>query len=125
MSRKKIVIIEDSSFVLNVYRHKLQGEGYDIFTSVDGESGLGLVESVQPDLVVLDLGLPRMSGVEVLQAIRRRSSPGELPVLVLSGSYSGQAVDAAWAAGATNVLSKSGDTPKRVVEVIRQTLAAA
>lgn len=125
ITRKKIAIIEDSGFVVSVYRAKLQSEGYDIQVAADGEAGLALVNSIEPDLVVLDLGLPKLSGVAVLQEIRIQGRFKALPVYVLSGAYGAQAVDAAWAAGATGVLSKSADTPNAVVEVIRAALAAA
>jgi CheY-like chemotaxis protein len=124
MSSKRIVIIEDSGFIANVYRAKLRGEGYEIHVCVDGESGLALVNQLDPDLVMLDLGLPRMSGVDVLGHIRRQARFAALPVIVLSGAYAGKVVDQAWAAGATGVLSKSADTPKHVVDVIRTALAA-
>ena len=124
MARKRIVIIEDSALIVSVYRHKLQGEGYDIHVGSDGESGLALVNELHPDLVVLDLGLPRMSGLDVLIRIRQQAQFGKLPVFVLSGAYSGSVVDQAWEAGATSVLSKAADTPNRVVDIIRGALAA-
>jgi DNA-binding response OmpR family regulator len=122
MDKKRIVIIEDSRIVVSIYRAKLQGEGFEVFASGDGEAGLSLVNEVDPDLVMLDLGLPRMSGVDVLRAIRCQDRFEGLPVLVLSGSYNGPVVEAAWAAGATGVLSKAGDTPNRVVDSVRAAL---
>lgn len=123
MSKKNIVIIEDSSFIASIYRAKLQGEGYAIHVASDGETGLDLVARIAPDLVILDLGLPGMSGVEVVTALRADPRFADLPVFVLSGAYS-QAIEDAWAAGATGVLSKSTDTPNKVVEVLRAALAA-
>lgn len=124
MERKKIVIIEDSNFIVSVYRSKLQGEGYDVHVGADGETGLALIGKVKPDMVVLDLGLPKMSGYEVLTHLRGHQEFAALPVLVLSGAYSGAAVDAAWQAGATAVMCKAGSTPNKVVETIRATMAA-
>lgn len=123
MGKKSIVIIEDSRFIASVYRSRLQGEGYGIHVAADGETGLELVERLTPDLVILDLGLPGMSGVEVVTALRAQPRFAELPIFVLSGAYS-QAIEEAWAAGATGVLSKSTDTPNKVVEVLRAALAA-
>jgi CheY-like chemotaxis protein len=123
MTRKHIVIIEDSRFIASVYRAKLQGEGYGIHVAPDGESGLELVDRLAPDLVIVDLGLPGMSGIEVLADLRAQARFASLPVFVLSGAYS-QAIEDAWKAGATGVLSKSTDTPNKVVEVLRAALAA-
>jgi len=125
MTSKRIVIIEDSPFIASVYRAKLQGEGYDIRVAVDGETGLALVNELQPDLVVLDLGLPKMTGVEVLARIRQQPRFERLPVFVLSGAYGSQVICQARAAGATAILSKAGDTPNKVVDVIRAALVAA
>ena len=123
MPKKHIVIVEDSRVIASVYRTRLQGEGYGIHAAADGETGLELVERLEPDLVILDLGLPRMSGVEVVAHLRAQPRFAELPIFVLSGAYS-QAIEDAWAAGATGVLSKSTDTPNKVVEVLRAALAA-
>ena len=123
MAKKCIVIIEDSRFIASVYRSRLQGEGYGIQVAADGETGLELVERLEPDLVILDLGLPGMSGVEVVTHLRAQPRFAELPIFVLSGAYS-QAIEESWAAGATGVLSKSTDTPNKVVEVLRAALAA-
>jgi DNA-binding response OmpR family regulator len=125
VARKRIVIIEDSRVIVSIYRSKLQGEGYEIHVGADGDVGLDLIDRIEPDLVVLDLGLPKVGGIEVLQRIRAQERFGGLPVLVLSGAHSGRAVEEAWEAGATQVLSKSTDTPNRVVQLIRTTLTAA
>ena len=124
MARRSIVIVEDSGVIASIYRAKLQGEGYDIHIAKDGEPGLALVDRLAPDLVMLDLGLPRMSGLEVLTRIRQQPRFATLPVLVLSGAYT-QAIEEAWTAGATGVLSKSASTPNMVVDVIRGALTAA
>lgn len=124
MDRRKILIIDDSAFVASVYRNKLGSAGYEVHVAGDGESGLALLDRVHPDLVVLDLGLPRMDGHEVLRRIRAQARFAQLPVYVLSGSYGGESVDQAWAAGASGVLCKAAETPNRVVEIIRGALAA-
>ena len=67
---KKILIIEDDQVVANVYRNKLAVEGYATEVTLDGETGLKMVRSLKPDLVLLDLMLPGISGVDVIKAIR-------------------------------------------------------
>ena len=61
---KKILIIEDDQIVANVYRNKLTVQGYQTEIALDGETGLKTMRTLQPDLIVLDLMLPKMSGVE-------------------------------------------------------------
>ena len=67
---KKILIIEDNQIVANVYRNKLAVEGYQVEVALDGETGLKLMRTFQPDMIILDLMLPKMSGVDVIKQIR-------------------------------------------------------
>ena len=83
---KKILIIEDEQIVANVYRNKLVVEGYLAEIALDGESGLKLMRTFQPDAVVLDLILPKMSGLEVINKIRSDQEFFELPIIVLSNT---------------------------------------
>ena len=73
---KKILIIEDNQIVANVYRNKLVVEGYQTEIALDGETGLKLMRTFQPDIMILDLMLPKMSGVDVIgKSAARRISP--------------------------------------------------
>ena len=84
---KKILIIEDEQIVANVYRNKLVVEGYLAEIALDGESGLKLMRTFQPDAIVLDLILPKMSGIEVINKIRGEPEFSKLPIIVLSNTY--------------------------------------
>lgn len=121
---KRILIVEDDALVARIYRIKLQQEGYDVEVAVDGESALQLLASEPPDLVLLDLGLPTLSGVEVLKAIRSGAMTASLPVVVLSNSYVTAVVQAAWKAGANKCLSKASTTPRVLVDVVHGMMTA-
>lgn len=116
---KKILIIEDDQLVANVYRNKLVVEHYEVETAVDGETGFDAIQSFQPDVVILDLMLPKMSGLEVLTKIRAQADMKQLPVIVFSNTYLTNMVQQAWKAGATKCLSKANCTPRQVIEVVR------
>src|SRR5580692_11786786 len=118
---KKILIIEDDQILTNVYRNKLSVEGYQVEASVDGESGLKLMRTFQPDAIVLDLMLPKMSGVEVIKQIRSEPEFSKLPIIVFSNIYLNNMIQEAWKAGATKCLSKTSCTPKDFLDVMRQT----
>ena len=109
---KKILIIEDDQIVANVYRNKLVVEGYLAEIALDGESGLKMMRTFQPDAIVLDLMLPKMSGVEVIKQIRGEPEFSELPIIVLSNTYSTNLIQDAWKAGATKCVSKINCSPK-------------
>ena len=119
---KKILIIEDDQIVANIYRNKFIIEGFQVEIALDGTVGLELVRSFRPDAVVLDLMLPRLTGVELMKKIRSEPEFEKLPVIVFSNTYLTQMVQEAWKAGATKCLSKSNCTPKQVIDVVRSTL---
>lgn len=118
---KKVLIIEDDQIVANIYRNKLTVEGYQVEIALDGEVGLELVKSFRPDAVILDLMLPKITGVELMKRIRAEPDFAKLPLIVFSNTYLSNMVQEAWKAGATKCLSKANCTPRQVIEVVRST----
>jgi DNA-binding response OmpR family regulator len=121
---KKILIIEDDQIVANVYRNKLAVEGYQAEAASDGECGLKLMRTFRPDAIVLDLMLPKMSGVEVIREIRGEAEFSKVPIIVLSNTYSTNLIQDAWKAGATKCVSKINCSPKILLELMRRTIGA-
>src|SRR5207245_36092 len=120
---KKILIIEDDQIVANIYRNKFSLEGFQVEIANDGHLGLELVRSFRPDAVLLDLMLPKLTGIELMKKIRSEPAFEKLPVIVFSNTYLSNLVQDAWKAGATKCLSKSNCTPKQVIEAVRGLLA--
>src|SRR5579864_2427364 len=118
----KILIIEDDQLVANIYRNKFALEGFTAETAPDGDIGLELLQSFRPDAVLLDLVLPRVTGLEVMRKLRAEKDFETLPVIVFSNTYLSNMVQEAWKAGATKCLSKASCTPKQVIEAVRSTL---
>jgi len=116
---KKILIIEDDLLVANIYRNKFAVDNYVVETAPDGDKGLALVKSFAPEVVILDLMLPDVTGVEVLKKIRAEPGLQSLPVIVFSNTFLSNMVQEAWKAGATKCLSKANCTPKQVLDVVR------
>lgn len=119
---KKILIIEDDRVIANVYRNKLSVEGFHVEVASDGLAGLEAVRSFRPDAVLLDLMLPKLTGVEWMKQIRSERDFQELPVIVFSNTYLTNMVQEAWKSGATKCLSKANYTPQQVLAVVRNTL---
>ena len=116
---KRIVIIEDHPVLISIYRNKFVAEGFQVEIASDGESGLELINLSKPDLVVLDLAMPKVNGIEVLKKLRANPLFHALPVIIFS--------DSAWQQqatkeGATVVLSKSTHSPSQVVQAVRNAL---
>jgi len=119
---KRILIVEDDLIVGNIYRKKFSNEGYQVEIAKDGFTGLNMVRSYRPDLVLLDLMLPGMDGVELLKKLRAEPGLQKLPVIVFSNAYLSNLVQEAWKAGATKCLSKCNCTANQVIEVVRSLL---
>jgi two-component system, OmpR family, KDP operon response regulator KdpE len=79
--RATILVVDDEPAILRLLRTSLAGQGYDVTEAEDGAAALAAVEREKPDLVILDLGLPDRSGIEVIRSLRQRST---LPIIVLS-----------------------------------------
>ena len=119
---KKILIIEDDQIVANVYRNKLAVDGYQVEVAPDGETGLKLMRTFQPQLIILDLMLPGISGVDVIKHVRSEEEFAKIPIIVFSNTYLTNLIQDAWRAGANKCLSKSSCTPKDVIEIVRHTI---
>lgn len=120
---KKILIIEDDEVVANIYQNKFLVEGYQVEVAADGEAGLELIHSFRPDVVILDLMLPKISGLELMKQLRAEPDFEKLPFIVFSNMYLSNMVRETWKAGATKCLSKASCTPRQVLEVVRSTIA--
>ena len=119
---KKILIVEDDQIVANIYRNKFTVEGYKVEVALDGESGLETARSFQPDAIIMDLMLPKLTGVELMRKIRAEADFQQTPVIVFSNTYLTNMVQEAWKAGATKCLSKANCSPRQVIDVLRSTL---
>lgn len=121
----KIVVVEDQQALAIVYRNKFIAAGYQVEVAADGEAGLDLINSTKPDLVMLDLMLPKLNGIEVLKRVRANPLFPNMPVIIFSNASLPGMVEDAWKAGATMVLSKSNHSPNQIVESVRSVLEAA
>lgn len=77
----KILVVDDEPKILKVVEHSLRRDGYEIFTAADGEEALAVAERIEPDLIVLDLMLPKINGFEVCRQIKDRR---DVPIIILS-----------------------------------------
>ncbi len=119
---KKVLIIEDDQIIANVYRNKFAVEGYQTEAVFDGESGLKTMRTFQPDVMLLDLVLPKMSGVDFIKQVRSETDFARVPIIVFSNTYLTNLIQEAWKAGANKCLSKTNCSPKDILDVVRQTI---
>ena len=81
-NKTKILIVEDDSFLLNMYADKFRGEDFEVFIADDGAKGVKLTKEKIPDIVLLDIMLPKMNGFEVLEKIKIDSKTKNIPVIL-------------------------------------------
>lgn len=119
---KHILIVEDDPIIADLYQRKLTAERFVVELAGDGATAIESLKARRPDIVLLDLLLPQVNGIEVLKFVR--STPGlqTLPVVVFTNSYLGDLVQSAWKAGANKCLTKAICTPRQVVGVVCATL---
>jgi len=118
----KVLIVEDDKILAKIYSAKLLAEDFQVEVAEDGKIAIERLPVFQPDLVLLDLMLPHVNGVEVLRFIRSQETTRQLPVVVFTNAYLSDIIREAWKAGANKCLTKSDCTPKQLVEIIRKTL---
>jgi DNA-binding response OmpR family regulator len=120
---KHILLVDDDPLVLKLYRDGLSRQGFGVETAADGVAALRAVRAKRPDLMVLDLMMPKLSGVEVLKYLRAEPSLASLPVLVLSNSYMTELTQQAASFGPQKGLLKVACSPMVLAKLIHEVLA--
>ncbi len=93
--QKKILVVDDEESIHLLYREELEEEGYEVHSAMNGEEALKLFDDIKPDLVILDINMPGMDGIEVLRQIKEKKP--SVPV-ILSSAYPEYKQDlASWA----------------------------
>ncbi|XOU94413.1 MAG: response regulator [Candidatus Kerfeldbacteria bacterium] len=119
----KIVIIEDEVILIDVLSKKLENEGYEVQSAEDGLQGLEVIESFNPDLVLLDIAMPKMNGYEVLASLNEKFGLNNMPpVIIISNSGQPVEIDKARDLGAKDFIIKAQFTPAEVLEKVNKVL---
>lgn len=122
LAMTKILFIEDEPMLQKTLGDILQQEGYEILVAYDGKVGLEMVQKEKPDLVLLDLILPKMDGFAVLQEMRKNPATKEIPVIVLTNLEGTSDVERVLELGATTYLVKANYDLQDVVAKVKQAL---
>lgn len=118
---KKILLVEDEEIMINLLQKKLKQEGYDVFVARDGEAGLIEMKEVMPDLVLLDIIMPKKGGFEVMEEMMMDPELKKIPVIVISNSGQPVELDRAQKIGARDWLIKTEFDPQEVLnKVVKQ-----
>lgn len=117
---KTILLIEDESALQKTIGDALSQEGFSILSALDGEAGLRIAQEKRPDVILLDLILPKANGFDVLKSLKEKEETSGIPVVVLTNLESIEDIQKALDLGATTYLVKSNYTLEEVVEKVKQ-----
>lgn len=119
---KKILFIEDEPALQKTLGGALIAENFQVVSAMDGEIGLRLAKSEKPDLILLDLILPRLQGLEVLKRLKQDIDCRQIPVIILTNLDDAKNIEEALEMGATTYLAKTSYNLGEVVEKIKKAL---
>jgi len=119
MLLKRILIIEDDRITASIYRALLEKEGYEVEVASDGQSGFERLIEFRPEALLLDLMLPKTSGVDLIHRIRGLDFFRDLPIVAFTNAFVPCMVENAMKAGATTVFDKSSMTRFMLMEALR------
>ena len=119
---KKIFLVDDDAVVCALYHRKLEQGGFEVFLAEDGLQAIQLLGTFTPDLVLLDLMMPRLSGDSVLRFIRSHPKLAKLPVVILTNAFMSEQARAVNALGVNRAIIKADCTPEKMLELAREIL---
>ena len=116
---KRILYVEDNEFNRKIVRHLLGRTSYQLIEATDGEAGVMTARQAQPDLVIMDIQLPKMSGLDATRQLRADPATADIPVIVITSFALAGDEEKAREAGATAYLAKPY-SPRELLQTIRQ-----
>lgn len=117
----RILTVDDSRTMLAMLRHTLSGAGFEVIQAEDGQQGLDLLRNESVDLVITDINMPVMDGIEFIRNVRASGVHSSLPILILTTESSQEKRDQGRAAGGTGWIVKPFD-PEKLISVIHRVL---
>lgn len=118
----KILFIEDDPLIVKIYTTRLTADGYQVLSAENGEDGIKLAETETPDLVILDIMMPKIDGFGVLEKLRANEQMKTKPILVYSNLAQEEEIKRAQTLGATEFIIKANLSPTEMVEKIKKYL---
>jgi two-component system phosphate regulon response regulator PhoB len=120
----RILVVDDDADIRDMLSFKLAHAGFEVHTEEDGETGLAAAQELEPDLVLLDWMIPRMTGPEVCLALRQKPETSKLPVILLTAKAQEADVQRGFATGADDYVSKPF-SPRELVSRVQALLTRA
>jgi DNA-binding response OmpR family regulator len=119
----KVAIVEDDQTISQMYRIKFESEGYTVESAENGVLGLKLVENMKPDIILLDLMMPEMTGDEMLAKLREKSWGKDIKVIILTNVGEQEIPPHVKELGVSDVILKADMTPRQVADLVKTELS--
>ncbi len=110
MTNHKILMIDDDSFIRKVYQTELSEKGYEVILAIDGDEGLAKAISEHPELIILDVMMPKMNGFKVIEELKKNPTTSQIPVIFLTHLSQAEDKQRGLALGASDYLVKDDTT---------------
>jgi DNA-binding response OmpR family regulator len=121
---QKILIVDDTEPILRLYNRAFETAGYEVITALDGSTAVESAQNELPNLIILDLMLPDITGIDVLNQLKQNEATSNLPVIMLSAVDDPTIFKQALEAGAARFLVKSNVEPDQIISIAQEVLAA-
>ena len=119
MSAKTILYVEDNEYNRKIVRQLLARTAYQLIEAVDGEQGVAVATEQKPDLILMDVQMPKLSGLDATRALRAEPSTAQIPIVIITSFALSGDDQKAMAAGATAYLAKPY-SPRQLLDLIRK-----
>lgn len=120
--KKTILLVEDDVFVSDIYQTKISSEGYEVILAENGLEAIKKLEKSIPDLILLDIIMPYMDGMETLRKIKSEEKWKKIPIILLTNLSDKEKIEEALGVGADDFLIKSHFTPSEVINKVNMLL---
>lgn len=120
----KILIVEDDPLISEMYHDIFEFDGYELDVAANGEEGIEKARMLKPTLILLDIMMPKMNGLQVLEKLKSDPETKNIPVVILTNLSGTQDAKAALSKGAVKYIVKSQYDPKQVSDMVKEILAA-
>ncbi len=118
----KVAIVEDDLAISQMYRIKFEAEGFEVETAENGKLGLELAETMKPDIILLDLMMPEMTGDQMLAKLRETEWGKEMKVIILTNMGEQEVPEAVKSLGVSSFILKADMTPRQVADLVKTKL---
>lgn len=124
MSKQKILVVEDERELNEAYQTILRKEGYTVQAAFDGREALEIIAAFDPALILLDLRMPRVGGIDFLKEYKPSQNHADVKIIVFSNLDSQKEIDEAYSLGAQRYMLKAWASPKELARLVKETLAS-